>query len=185
MNSWFQVSPFRKKFAILILPEQFGIGGVLLWHCFGTFELQTNCQAKVVLLSCSFLCWLWYLCGRGAGADWDWWFFWGGEDVPCPFIPDGACFGFRWVLEVQWGLSSRTQNVVLLLEIIYERIYTVPIRCKHCETSWWEVMLYFYLSVTFWRLTPLKVVFFCLLCFSEAFVIFCKTDLAKTISGNS
>lgn len=107
------------------------------------------------------------------------------EDVPCTLIPNQTSIVFRWVLEVQWGLCSRTQNVFYCSKS-FMNISTVPIRCKCCETSWWEVMLYFHLRLAFWRFTPLNDVFsFCLLCFSKAFVVFYKRDLAKTISRSS
>lgn len=122
-----------------------------------------------LLLLCSFCCWLWYLCDRGAGADWNRWLFLG-RGCSLSLNSYWAYTGFRWVLKVQWGCTVGHKVLFLLLEISFERIYTVPIRCKHCVTSWWEVMLYLCLCFTFWRLTPLKdVCSFCLLCFFSGF----------------
>lgn len=157
MNSWFQVIYIEEKVCYSCFSWTVWAGGtvaVLVYLSCRPAARSRWCCCCVPFSADSGVYVAEELVQTGTGGV-----FWGG-DLPCPLISNRAYTVYRWVLEVQWGLCSRTQNVVLLLEIIYEHICTVPIRCKHCETSWWEVMLYFHLCLTFWRLTPLKDVFF-------------------------
>lgn len=168
-NEFMLSGTFRKKFAIPILPEQFGMGGTVavnfFWYIWVADQLPGQGGVAVVFLSLLALIFVW----QGAGADWNRWLFLG-RGCSLSLNSYWAYTGFRWVLKVQWGCTVGHKVLFLLLEISFERIYTVPIRCKHCVTSWWEVMLYLCLCFTFWRLTPLKdVCSFCLLCFFSGF----------------
>lgn len=87
MNSWFQESTFRKKFAIPILPEQFRTEGTVAVNLF-LVHLSCRPAARPRWCCCcvpfsagSDVCVVGELVPTGTGG------FFGGEDVPCPLIP--------------------------------------------------------------------------------------------------